>query len=56
MQSKETEAEINIGEMHGRREKMADGRRYIIYYTFEGDEKSRTDAPADDAKTEKKDV
>ena len=28
-----------IGEMHTRRELMADGRRYIVYYTFgEGDE------------------
>lgn len=26
-----------VGEMHMRRETMADGRRYIIYYTF-GDE------------------
>ena len=24
----------NVGEMHPRRETMADGRRYIIYYTF----------------------
>ena len=24
----------SVGEMHARREKMADGRRYIIYYTF----------------------
>ena len=23
-----------LGEMHARRETMADGRRYIIYYTF----------------------
>jgi hypothetical protein len=23
-----------VGEMHIRRETMADGRRYIIYYTF----------------------
>jgi hypothetical protein len=23
-----------VGEMHPRREEMADGRRYIIYYTF----------------------
>jgi hypothetical protein len=23
-----------VGEMHARREQMADGRRYIIYYTF----------------------
>jgi hypothetical protein len=24
----------DIGEMHARREQMADGRRYVIYYTF----------------------
>ena len=23
-----------VGEMHMRREQMADGRRYIVYYTF----------------------
>ena len=23
-----------VGELHTRREQMADGRRYIIYYTF----------------------
>jgi hypothetical protein len=28
-------SERNIGEMRKRQEKMADGRRYIIYYTFE---------------------
>ena len=28
-----------VGEMHSRREQMADGRRYIVYYTFsENDE------------------
>ena len=30
-----------VGEMHTRREQMADGRRYIIYYTF-GDEGAET--------------
>ncbi len=30
-----------VGEMHARREQMADGRRYIIYYTF-GDEGAET--------------
>ena len=24
----------NVGEMHKRREIMADGKRYLIYYTF----------------------
>ncbi|MEP7213301.1 MAG: hypothetical protein ABI791_09515 [Acidobacteriota bacterium] len=27
-----------VGEMHARREVMADGRRYIIYYTFGTDD------------------
>ena len=37
-----------IGEMHARRERMADGRRYIIYFTFgeEGSEHvKRQEAP-----------
>lgn len=33
--------ETIVGEMHKRREKMADGRRYIIYYTFGDDNGSR---------------
>ena len=28
--------EKRVGEMHKRRETMADGKRYIIYYTFGG--------------------
>ena len=35
----EQQPEKAIGEMHKRREVMADGRRYIIYYTF-GDEET----------------
>lgn len=27
----------SVGEMHKREEKMADGRRRIIYYTFNGE-------------------
>lgn len=37
MENKEP-AEKPIGEMHKRREPMADGKRYIIYYTFENKE------------------
>ena len=38
---KEEKNESGIGQMHKRREKMADGKRYIIYYTFgEGSEES----------------
>ena len=32
-----TGPETSVGEMHKRREAMADGRRYIIYYTFGDD-------------------
>ena len=27
----------SVGEMHARREVMEDGKRYIIYYTFGGE-------------------
>ena len=37
MENEKKEAEKTVGEMRKRRETMADGRRYIIYYTF-GDE------------------
>lgn len=30
----EIENKQSVGEMRKRREKMADGKRYIIYYTF----------------------
>jgi hypothetical protein len=35
----EKELEKKVGEMHKRRETMADGRRYIIFYTFGDDQK-----------------
>ena len=35
---------VTVGPLHKRRETMADGRRYIIYYTF-GDEKPETNNP-----------
>ena len=35
MKDEKTKLETCVGEIHKRREKMADGRRYIIYYTFE---------------------
>lgn len=34
MNSETEKLKTSIGEMHKRRETMADGRRYIIYYTF----------------------
>jgi hypothetical protein len=39
MENEEKQPEIIVGEMHKRRETMADGKRYIIYYTF-GNEKT----------------
>jgi hypothetical protein len=39
MDNEEKQPEKTIGEMHKRREMMADGRRYIIYYTFGDEEK-----------------
>ena len=38
--------ETGVGEMHKRQEVMADGRRYIIYYTF-GAEAASADKPTD---------
>lgn len=37
MENEEKKADKAVGEMRKRRETMADGRRYILYYTF-GDE------------------
>jgi hypothetical protein len=34
--------EISVGEMHKRRETMADNRRYMVYYTFETKDESGT--------------
>ena len=39
MENEKTQPEKTLGEMHKRRETMADGKRYIIYYTF-GDEET----------------
>ena len=41
MEKEEKQLEKGIGEMHKRRETMADGRRYIIFYTF-GNEETRS--------------
>ncbi len=35
MKDNENRRETSVGEMCKKREPMADGRRYIIYYTFE---------------------
>ena len=37
-----TAPETSVGEMHKRQEVMADGRRYIIYYTFGAEETADT--------------
>lgn len=37
MQEKEIEKKSSVDAMHKRRVVMADGRRYLIYYTFETD-------------------
>ncbi len=38
MENEEKQHENKVGEMHKRRETMADGRRYIIFYTFGNEE------------------
>ncbi|HEX8367979.1 MAG TPA: hypothetical protein VF604_05515 [Pyrinomonadaceae bacterium] len=42
MEDKGKTLKTSVGEMHKRREAMADGRRYIIYYTFGESENSGT--------------
>ncbi len=49
MKDKEAKPETSVGEMHKRQDAMADGRRYIIYYTFGEAEKTPS-------KTESKEV
>lgn len=44
MESETKQLEATVGEMHKRREKMADEKRYIIYYTF-GDESAENNSP-----------
>ena len=44
MESETKQLETSVGEMHKRVEKMADARRYIIYYTF-GDESKDGKSP-----------
>ena len=49
-----TAATAGVGEMQIRREVMADGRRYIIYYTFGADvtTDNETGEPASDRSNE----
>jgi hypothetical protein len=44
MESETKQPETTVGEMHKRREKMADEKRYIIYYTF-GEEPAENKSP-----------
>lgn len=55
MQEREKETDeraMRVGEMRKRREKMADGRRYIIYYTFASSSDEQT-PHENDSQTEK---
>jgi hypothetical protein len=46
MRSNENQKDkVDTGELHKRRETMADGRRYIIYYTF-GESAAQSDENA----------
>ncbi|HXG82820.1 MAG TPA: hypothetical protein VNI84_02235 [Pyrinomonadaceae bacterium] len=38
MENEKKHSEKAVGEMRKRRETMPDGRRYIIFYTFGGEE------------------
>ncbi|HXH70925.1 MAG TPA: hypothetical protein VNI60_11405 [Pyrinomonadaceae bacterium] len=48
MQDNETGHETSVGEMRKNRETMADGRRYIIYYTFENTAETTTETKPSD--------
>lgn len=53
MDEEKSEKKSNVGALEKRRVVMADGKRYLIYYTFEKSEKS--DAPEKSAAREVKD-
>lgn len=44
MEDNEKTVQETVGEMNKRRETMADGERYIIYYTFGGGEEKESEA------------
>ena len=55
MQPKSKSREESVGAMHKQRETMADGRRYLIYYTFDGENKDLNtivDPPTADSEKE----
>lgn len=45
------QANLNVGEMQKRRVTMPDGKRYLIYYTFENEKSAKTDSSFDSAQT-----
>jgi hypothetical protein len=47
---------INPGAMCKRRETMADGRRYIIYYTFEKNQPSGSESDAEQTTNPKSEI
>lgn len=47
MENNETQSGKKVGEMRKRQETMADGKRYIIYYTFENE--NQNDAGREDS-------
>ena len=55
MDSETAKLKMSIGEMQKRRVMMADGRRYLIYYTFDDESKrqlSEKSLPEADVKPE----
>jgi hypothetical protein len=50
MNDEEDNRKTTIGEMRKRREKMADGKRYIIYYTFEQPKETPEDTAQNEVK------
>ena len=62
MDSETAKLKTSIGEMQKRRVMMADGRRYLIYYTFDGEarkqasEKSLLEKDAKPEMTEERNV
>jgi hypothetical protein len=51
MQDNEIRHETSVGELRKNRETMADGRRYIIYYTFENAAETTTETTPKDLKS-----
>jgi hypothetical protein len=52
MTDNETKDETSVGKMRKNREAMADGRSYIIYYTFENADKIISETKLNDLNPE----